>query len=103
MITRRGLVGSLAVGAGGLLLSGCNRINADPAVRSLLQSAEGLTMRAQRIIGDRTDLAREFTAADLSGQRLRAAVSDVRALGKPGEIELVSYIYRPGNPLTVAV
>ncbi len=44
-----------------------------------------------------------FTAADLSGQRLRAAVSDVRALGKPGEIELVSYIYRPGNPLTVAV
>jgi hypothetical protein len=33
-----------------------------------------------------------FTAADLSGQRLRAAVSDVRALAKPGEIELVSYI-----------
>ena len=44
-----------------------------------------------------------FTAADLSGQRLRAAVSDVRALGKPGEIELVSYIYRPGHPLSVAV
>jgi hypothetical protein len=44
-----------------------------------------------------------FTAADLSGQRLRAAVSDTRALGKPGEIELVSYIYRPGHPLSVAV
>ncbi|KAA0113452.1 hypothetical protein CIW51_24710 [Mycolicibacterium sp. P9-22] len=44
-----------------------------------------------------------FTAADLSGQRLRAAVADVRALGKPGEIELVSYIYRPGHPLSVAV
>src|SRR3954452_6456727 len=31
-----------------------------------------------------------FTAADLSGQRIRAAVSDVRSLGKPGDIELVS-------------
>ncbi|WP_340315498.1 molybdopterin-binding protein [Rhizorhabdus argentea] len=66
MITRRGLIGSLAAGAGGVLLSGCNKINADPGVRSLLQSAEGLTMRAQRIIGDRTMLAREFGAADLS-------------------------------------
>ena len=44
--------GPLAAGAGGLLLSGCNRINANPGVRSLLQSAEGLTMRAQRIIAD---------------------------------------------------
>lgn len=44
-----------------------------------------------------------FTAADLSGQRIRAAVSDVRALGKPGGIELVSYIFRPGHPLSVAV
>ncbi|KHO20029.1 hypothetical protein QQ44_25850 [Mycolicibacterium setense] len=44
-----------------------------------------------------------FTAADLSAQRIRAAVSDVRALGKPGDIELVSYIFRPGQPLSVAV
>jgi len=44
-----------------------------------------------------------FTAADLSGQRIRAAVSDVRGLGKPGEIELVSYIFRPRQPLSVAV
>jgi hypothetical protein len=44
-----------------------------------------------------------FTAADLSGQRIRAAVSDVRALGKPGDIELVSYIFRPKHPLSVAV
>ncbi len=66
MITRRGLIGSIAAGAGGLLLSGCNKINANPGVRSLLQSAEGLTMRAQRIISDRTTLAREFSAADLS-------------------------------------
>lgn len=44
-----------------------------------------------------------FTAADLSGQRIRAAVADVRSLGKPGDIELVSYIFRPGHPLSVAV
>lgn len=44
-----------------------------------------------------------FTAADLSGQRMRAAVSDVRSLGKPGEIQLVSYIFRPKYPLSVAV
>ena len=44
-----------------------------------------------------------FTAADLSGQRIRAVVSDVRNLGKPGDIELVSYIFRPGHPLSVAV
>ncbi len=66
MITRRGLIGSLAAGAGGLLLSGCNKINTNPGVRSVLKSAEGLTMRAQRIISDRTTLAREFSAADLS-------------------------------------
>lgn len=44
-----------------------------------------------------------FAAADLSGQRIRAAVSDVRRLGKPGDIELVSYIFRPTHPLSVAV
>ncbi|WP_156042367.1 hypothetical protein [Rhodococcus sp. UNC363MFTsu5.1] len=44
-----------------------------------------------------------FAAADLSGPRIRAAVFDVRSLGKPGEIELVSYIFRPRHPLSVAV
>ena len=44
-----------------------------------------------------------FTAADLSAERIRAAVSDVRALGRPGEIQLVSYIFRPRHPLSVAV
>ena len=65
-VTRRRLIGSLAAGAGGLLLSGCDRINAQPGVRSLLQSAEQLTMRAQRSIADRSALAPEFTATDIS-------------------------------------
>lgn len=66
MISRRTLIGSLAAGTGGLLLSGCDRINANPQLRSVLQGAEGLTMRAQRLIADRTALAREFGMADLS-------------------------------------
>lgn len=44
-----------------------------------------------------------FRAADLSGARIRAAVSDVRDLGKPGEIQLVSYMIGQGQPLSVAV
>ncbi len=66
MFTRRKLIGSLGAAAGGLLLSGCNKINANPTVRGVLQSAEGLTMRAQRIISDRSALATEYGAADLS-------------------------------------
>jgi len=66
IVSRRRLIGALATGAGGLLLSGCERINATPAVRATLQSAEGLAMRAQRIVADRSALAREYGAADLS-------------------------------------
>ncbi|MHA3018844.1 hypothetical protein ACXPWS_01065 [Mycobacterium sp. BMJ-28] len=44
-----------------------------------------------------------FTAADLSGQRIRAVVSHVRDLGKPGELQLVSYEMGQGHPLSVAV
>jgi DMSO/TMAO reductase YedYZ molybdopterin-dependent catalytic subunit len=65
MITRRTLVGSLAAG-GGLLLSGCDALDRSPRFREILRSGEGLTMRAQRLIVDRTALAREFTGADLS-------------------------------------
>ncbi|MDJ0104865.1 hypothetical protein QM646_00450 [Rhodococcus erythropolis] len=44
-----------------------------------------------------------FMAGDVSGPRIRAAVSDVCSFGRPGEIELVSYIFRPGYSLSVAV
>jgi len=44
-----------------------------------------------------------FTAEDLSGPRIRAAVSDVHSLGKPGDIELASYMIGQGHPLSVAV
>ena len=63
---RRGLLGSLGAGAGGLLLSGCDRIAASPKVQAVLGLGEGLTMRAQRLVTDRTALAPEFTAAQMS-------------------------------------
>ncbi|PTQ10966.1 molybdopterin-binding protein [Sphingomonas oleivorans] len=63
MISRRKAIG--AIGAAGLL-SGCDRIIASPTVRGVLRSAEGLTMRAQRLVTDRTALAREFGPVDLS-------------------------------------
>lgn len=66
MITRRTLVGAIGAGAGGLLLSGCDKITTSPTASKILKSAEGLTMRAQRIVTDRAALAREFGAADLS-------------------------------------
>ena len=66
MITRRKLVGSLGLGAGGLLVSGCDRIAATPAFRGFVEGTEGLTLDFTRLVSNRGALAREFTAADLS-------------------------------------
>ena len=62
MITRRHLL----AGGAGLMLAGCDRLNDSQTFRETLRSAEGLTMKAQRLITDRNALAREFSAADLS-------------------------------------
>jgi DMSO/TMAO reductase YedYZ molybdopterin-dependent catalytic subunit len=48
------------------LVAGCDRVGANPNFQQLLRSAEGLTMRAQRIVTNRATLAREYGAADLS-------------------------------------
>lgn len=66
MISRRKFIGSITLGAGGLVLSGCDRLDASPKFRGALRSVEGLTMRAQRLVTDRTALAREFSEADMS-------------------------------------
>ena len=65
-LTRRRLLGSIGAGAGGLLLAGCDRIAASPKVQETLSLGEGLTMRAQRLVTDRTALAREFSALYIS-------------------------------------
>ena len=66
ILARRRLLGALGVGAGGLLLSGCDRLNQSPTFRSLLRGGETVTMRAQRIVASRTALAPELTGAALS-------------------------------------
>jgi DMSO/TMAO reductase YedYZ molybdopterin-dependent catalytic subunit len=65
-ISRRRMIASLGAGAGGLLLSGCDRITRSAGFQSLQSSAQDLTMKAQRLVIDRTALAPEFAAADMS-------------------------------------
>ncbi len=65
ILSRRRLLGAGALGTGGLLLSGRHRLNRSAAFRDALQGAEGLHMRAQRLIaGDA--LAREYAEAQMS-------------------------------------
>jgi DMSO/TMAO reductase YedYZ molybdopterin-dependent catalytic subunit len=70
LITRRGLLRVGALGAGGLVLSGCDALNDSTGFRGVLEAAEGLHTRSQRLIG-REALAREYAEADLS-PRFRA-------------------------------
>lgn len=65
-LTRRGLMTALGAGAGGLALSGCNQINRNDGVKRVLGSAEGLTMRVQRLITDPKALAREYSPDQMS-------------------------------------
>jgi DMSO/TMAO reductase YedYZ molybdopterin-dependent catalytic subunit len=65
-LSRRALIGSLSAGAGGLLLSGCDRIVATPAMQRILDLGSTATFAAQRLAIDRSALAPEFTAADIS-------------------------------------
>ena len=63
-MNRRDLLGGLSLGAGGLLLGGCDRLNADPAVRKILGSAEGLNQPSQRVLA--SGLAREYRRDQMS-------------------------------------
>ncbi len=60
-VSRRGLI---AVG-GGLLLAGCDKLATNDKLKAVAQSAEGATLRWQRLVG-RNGLAQEFSAADIS-------------------------------------
>ena len=66
MIRRRSLLGGLALGGSGLLLSGCDRLNASPRFRGLLEGAEQLHYRSQRLLAGGGGLAREYGRADMS-------------------------------------
>jgi DMSO/TMAO reductase YedYZ molybdopterin-dependent catalytic subunit len=66
MIGRRRFAQGVAAGGAGLLLSGCDRLNANATFRSILRTGEALNLRAHRLITARDALAREFDASDLS-------------------------------------
>ena len=65
-LTRRRLLGSLAAGGGGLLLAGCDKIDASPSVQRILGLAEPINLHAQRLVSDRAALAPEFSASEMS-------------------------------------
>ena len=65
IVSRRKLIGMGAAGAGGLLLSGCDRLNESETFKGILNGATGLNQRTHRLLmGD--GLAREFTEAEMS-------------------------------------
>ncbi|THD70924.1 molybdopterin-binding protein [Phenylobacterium sp.] len=63
---RRGWLQAALASAGALVLGACDKITSSPRGAAVLQSAEGLTRRVQRLVVNRTALAREFTPADIS-------------------------------------
>ena len=65
LLSRRALVRAGAAGAGGLLLSGCDRLFEVPAFRQALESGEDLHRVTQRALG-RGALAREFAPSQMS-------------------------------------
>ena len=65
ILSRRTLITSAAIGAGGLL-SGCDALNRSPAFQDILSSAETANFTVQRALGNRMELASEYNIADLS-------------------------------------
>ena len=65
-IARRSLLSGLTLGAGGFLLSGCDKLNASPNVRGFLEGAEQLHYRTQRLLAGSGALAREYGRSEMS-------------------------------------
>ena len=65
-LARRGFLARLGGGAAALLLAGCDRLSSTTWFPPILDLAEPLTRRVQRLIAPRDALAQEFTEADLS-------------------------------------
>ena len=61
---RSALIG--AAGAGGLMLTGCDKLSQSPSFARVLQTAERLNLHAQRLLLPQDRLAPEFTKADIS-------------------------------------
>src|ERR1700730_13658178 len=66
ILTRRQMLLRGSSVLGGLLLAGCDRLTNAPSFRRMLESAEALTYRSQRLLLGSGALAREFRESDLS-------------------------------------
>jgi DMSO/TMAO reductase YedYZ molybdopterin-dependent catalytic subunit len=66
MISRRRFLTGVVPAAGAFALTGCDDISRTPWVRNVLDSAEALTMRAQRLVLSSDSLAREFSEQDIT-------------------------------------
>jgi DMSO/TMAO reductase YedYZ molybdopterin-dependent catalytic subunit len=64
-LTRRGLLKAFAA-LGGLVVSGCDSLSNEPRFRSVLDAANGLTYKAQRLLIGADRLAPEYSEADIS-------------------------------------
>jgi DMSO/TMAO reductase YedYZ molybdopterin-dependent catalytic subunit len=62
---RRNLLRALAA-IGGLAVSGCGRLASEPRFRSVLDAANSLTYKVQRLLIGADRLAREYSEADIS-------------------------------------
>jgi DMSO/TMAO reductase YedYZ molybdopterin-dependent catalytic subunit len=65
-ITRRRLLIGSAAGLGAFGLTGCDDVVQNANVQSVLEMAETLTMKSQRLLVPKDKLAREFSEADIS-------------------------------------
>ncbi|KQM18420.1 molybdopterin-dependent oxidoreductase [Novosphingobium sp. Leaf2] len=65
IVTRRGLIQTGMIGAGSLLLPGCDKIAQNPAVLDTLGQSEKLHRLTQRALG-RNALAREYRESEMS-------------------------------------
>jgi DMSO/TMAO reductase YedYZ molybdopterin-dependent catalytic subunit len=64
--SRRRLITAAGLALGGLSVAACDRITRAPRIVDLLDKAEGLTRRSQRLILSGQPLAREYSLKDLS-------------------------------------
>lgn len=85
LIARRSLLGGMTLGASGLLLSGCDKLNSTPGFRDVLKGAETLHYRSQRFVAGRDALAREYARSDMS------PVFRVNGSGRPGGADYLAH------------
>ncbi|SEO68102.1 Oxidoreductase molybdopterin binding domain-containing protein [Luteibacter sp. UNC138MFCol5.1] len=66
MTDRRRFLRNAVLAMGGAALAGCDAISQSDTGEKVLDSAEGVTRRVQRLLSPSTALAKEFTEADIS-------------------------------------